>query len=205
MISEAEWANEIWSKAYSAVYHSSINPSRVSFDSEDTEHVVTKYAEMRTPTLFITRDEIERSATESDRECNTFLKNIDATQWKAVTEAIKNYNQWLLDSKATKIARGEYKGRLGLVESITASKVRVKLSGDDKAVCVARASIEEGYSGSFEEEVYQRSMNETSYRRSLMKAKEGNDKDRQPAAVSRTAEARIRRSKRIANRKKWSR
>eukprot|EP00562_Extubocellulus_spinifer_P020930 CAMPEP_0178613994 /NCGR_PEP_ID=MMETSP0698-20121128/1935_1 /TAXON_ID=265572 /ORGANISM="Extubocellulus spinifer, Strain CCMP396" /LENGTH=301 /DNA_ID=CAMNT_0020252715 /DNA_START=1720 /DNA_END=2625 /DNA_ORIENTATION=+ len=205
VISETEWANEEWSKVYCSVYlqkkkYPPTNP-RVSFDSEYVEHLVTKYTERRNSNLFITRDEVGRSIRESDRECGSFLKNKDATQWKTVTESIKSYNRWLLDSNATKIARGKYKGRLGFVVSISASKVHVKLSGDDKAVCVARSSIEEGYHGSFEDEAYERSINETSCRKSARKEE---DKGGGQTSASRTADARIRRSKRIANRKKWN-
>lgn len=221
VISEAEWANETWSKAYSPAGKAQAAPqhtrysnpalgwkkdppkkSRVSFDDfECTKHTVPKYTETRNSTLFITRDEIARNVAESDRECGTFLQKKDAERWKNCIRALEEYNQWLLDSNATKIARGKYKGRLGLVETICKSMVRVKLNGTGKVVCIARSSIEEGYIGSLEDKMYQRSIDDHVHSRSTM---EDYDKDDDSPVVSPTADARIRRSKRIASRNEWN-
>lgn len=191
----AAWANAIWSRSscpgdktttYHRINHrtktkKSKTKKRVSFSDECVEYDVPKYTETRSDKLFISHFDIARNNLVSESELAQFGEDI---------LALDRYNDWLLNDQATKISGGVYRGRLGLVERICASKVYVKLiNGDEGIVCINRSSIAEGHYGSHEVEIIHQS--------SLLSRENANEANGIPS-TSQTTEARIRRSKRLA-------
>lgn len=194
----AAWANAVWSRSsypddqtiglsQHRISHrnnkkgnskENISNKKVSFSDTCIEYAVPKYTETRSIELFISRFDIARNNLVSDSEYAQFGED---------GSALDRYNDWLLNDQATKIASGVYRGRLGLVEKICASRVYVKLIGDEGMVCINRTSIAEGHYGSPEVEIHQK------YPTSIEDASEANE-----TRPSHTSEARIRRSKRLA-------
>jgi len=181
-LSWAAWANAIWSKSSRSIENHSTDKhcaekkknKQVSFSDQCTKYSVSKYTEERSNDLFISRLDVVRNGLISDSECAQFGE--DESAWN-------QYQEWLLNEKATKIIGGAYGGHLGLVEKICASKVYVKLIADDKVVCINRTSIAHGHVGSFEAEIYQKSL-------------KFHEKETDEGPPSQTTEARTRRSKR---------
>ena len=191
----AAWANAVWSRSSypddkSTSYHrinhhtkkkKSKAKKRVSFSDKCVEYDVPKYTETRSDKLFISRFDIVRNNLVSDSEFAQFGED---------RSALDRYNDWLLNDQATKISGGVYRGRLGLVEKICASKVYVKLIGRDEGmVCINRSSIAEGHYGSHEVEIIHQSF--------LVSREDAREAIEIPP-TSQTTEARIRRSKRLA-------
>lgn len=185
----AAWANAVWSRpSYpddkTTNHHrkkkKSKTKKRVSFSEECVEYDVPKYTETRSDKLFISRFDIVRNNLVSDSEFAQFGED---------RSALDRYNDWLLNDQATKISGGVYRGRLGLVEKICASKVYVKLIGDEGMVCINRSSIAEGHYGSHEVEMI--------HQNSLMSREDASETN-EVLPPSQTTEARIRRSKRLA-------
>ena len=183
-LSWAAWANATWCKSSSPAENNNTSEHRakkksgrrVFFSDQCKRYSVTKYTEERSNDLFISRLDIARNQLVSDSESAQFGSDLSA--WI-------QYQEWLLNEKATKIVRGAYSGSLGVVEKICASKVYVKLIGDDKVVCINRKSIAHRQVGSFEAEIYENSL------KSFQQETDGEP-------VSQTTEARSRRSKRLS-------
>lgn len=190
----AAWANAVWFRSSypddKSTSHYRINhrtktkksktKKRVSFSDECVEYDVPKYTETRSDKLFISRCDIVRNNLVSDSEFAQFGED---------RSALDRYNDWLLNDQATKISGGLYRGRLGLVEKICASKVYVKLIGDEGIVCINRSSIAEGHYGSHEVEII--------HQNSLMSQEDAREANKIPPP-SQTTKARTRRSKRLA-------
>ena len=154
---------------------------RREFPFQCVEYEVPKYTETRSDKLFISRFDIVRNNLVSDSEFAQFDED---------RSALDRYNDWLLNDQATKISSGVYRGRLGLVEKICASKVYVKLIGRDEGmVCINRSSIAEGHYGSHEVEIIHQS---------FVVSREDASEANEIPPTSQTTEARIRRSKRLA-------
>lgn len=190
----AAWANAVWSKSscpgdktttYHRINHhtkqkKSKTKKRVSFSDECVEYDVPKYTETRSDKLFISHFDIAR---------NNLVSESEFAQFGEDESALDRYNDWLLNDQATKISTGVYRGRLGLVEKICASKVYVKLIGNESIVCINRSSIAEGHFGSHEVEII--------HQNSLLSREDASEANEIPS-TSQTTEARIRRSKRLA-------
>ena len=179
----AAWANSVWPRSSHLDHETNQHwaqkkiKKRVSFSEDCTKYFVPKRSENRSNELFISHSDIFRNTLISDSECAQFGED-----WNS-------YNDWLLDEKATKIAGGVYCGRLGFVEKICVSKVYIKLVGDDtnSMVCINRASIAEGHFGTLDIKIHQNS---------FTRLADVSEADEAPS--SKTAEARIRRSERLA-------